>query len=140
MDKMDNLKIVGISLAGNSGHLLLWTAFTKSNDDWLKFEIELVSSWYKANIEVEASLKNINEFQYGLTRLSRLEISDVEFSSEYGHFSIHLVRQKTGQIQVEGKLSDSLSCDNELDYYFMTYLSDVDSFLNQLRKLTDKYP
>lgn len=122
-----------ITLRGENGYLLQLGDFSQTYSDWVGFRFLLKSDWYQASSNAEVSIMSLMDFSNSLGSFSTER--HVELASEYGAFDLSLKLGLTGQVDVRGFVSNHLNSDNQIQYSFLSYLSDIDTFSAQLQKL-----
>lgn len=113
------------------GSNLKWGLISFSDNEMVKYKINLCTPWFLSISEIESSKKRIHDFITQLQLLTEHGIDSANFISEDGKFELTISKTQPAHLKVSVMLIENMLDDNQIKFNFITNYSNIVSFYNK---------
>jgi hypothetical protein len=106
--------------------------------NWVNSEIKIDVPGFNAFYETDLRLDDISRFYQALIKLKSGTSNEAEFTTLEEGLYLHLVVEKNGSINCNGKARNNLG--NTLNFILDTDLSTLDNFVSEIDAALKSYP
>jgi hypothetical protein len=114
----------------------------KSIDDanWLQAKLDVMAGPFSGSITLALTSNELELLHRKLSNAIKLLTGNIEFATMEGNLRLQMTFERTGEVLVQGSVTQDEAEENVLQYYFLTDPITLEAVVRDLERLVRQFP